>query len=281
MYHSIIGLPGTGKTTFLAALWHLIDAGEVSTRLVLDKLIGDHSYLNSIVEAWRRCEEVPRTSMAAEASVAIYLHQPANGQKIVLGFPDLSGESFESQFATRSCHPSYVMGYEGDGGILLFVTADRAEDGLTILDLDPALAGAPESEKVGVYRDWSPSLAPEQVRLVDLLQFLQRPPFTRHLRRLAVAVSAWDVVAAPSPPPDEWLARELPLLHQFLTANSDSFEFRVYGVSAQGGDVTSDHRVELLKTIPSERIRCVGPDVEPHDLTGPIIWLTTGYQHGR
>src|SRR5271165_6669586 len=78
MYHSIIGLPGTGKTTFLAALWHLIDAGEVSTRLVLDKLIGDHSYLNSIVEAWRRCEEVPRTSMAAEASVAVHLHEPAN-----------------------------------------------------------------------------------------------------------------------------------------------------------------------------------------------------------
>ena len=32
-YHSIVGLPGSGKTTYLAAVWHVIDAGEVSTKL--------------------------------------------------------------------------------------------------------------------------------------------------------------------------------------------------------------------------------------------------------
>src|SRR5437667_10335369 len=97
VYQSMIGLPRSGKTTFLAALWHLIDAGEVSTKLVLDQLIGDHNYLNAIVDSWRRCEEVPRTSMAAETEVAIHVHEPATGRKCILGFPDLSGESFERQ----------------------------------------------------------------------------------------------------------------------------------------------------------------------------------------
>ncbi len=237
-HHVIIGLPQSGKTTFLAALWHLIDAGEVPTRLVLDRLVGDHQHLNAIVEAWRRCEEVPRTSMAAEVSVQIHIHEPASGRRAVLSFPDLSGESFERQFAARGCRRSYVEGFETDGGILLFVKADRGHQGLTIMDLAPALAGADEADRTGAARDWSPDLVPEQVQLVELLQFLQRRPFRRARRRVAVVVSAWDVVPAPRPSPVAWLARELPLLYQFLVANPPSFEFRVYGVSAQGGDVT-------------------------------------------
>lgn len=275
-HHAIIGLPRSGKTTFLAALWHLIDAGEVSTRLVLDKLVGDHRHLNAIVEAWRRCEEIQRTSMATEVSVQIHVHEPASGRRAVLGFPDLSGESFERQVTARSCRPGYVEDFEADGGILLFVKADRGHDGLTIVDLAPALSGVDDTGRVGTSRDWSPDLAPEQVQLVELLQFLQRPPFRRARRRLLVVVSAWDVVSVPRPSPTDWLARELPLLHQFLVANPRSFEFRVYGVSAQGGDVTGERRMTLLRQTPSERIQCEGPEVEPHDLTGPIVWLMAG-----
>ena len=273
-YHSIIGLPRSGKTTFLAALWHLIDAGEVSTKLVLDKLVGDHQHLNKIVEAWRRCEEVPHTSMAAEVSVSIHVREQSTGRAAILGFPDLSGESFERQLTTRTCRPTYIENFEDAGGILLFLNADRAHDGLTILDLGPVLEGVPDAERLGQISEWSQKLVPEQVQLVELLQFLLRPPFRRGKRRIAVIVSAWDVVPEPRPSPADWLARELPLLNQFLVTNSGSFEFQVYGVSAQGGDVTSERRQELLRRTPSERIECQGPSAGEHDLTSPIVWLT-------
>lgn len=273
LYHSMIGLPRSGKTTFLAALWHLIDAGEVSTKLVLDKLVGDNQYLNEIVEAWRKCEEVPRTSMAAEANIAIHVHEPSNGRRVVLGFPDLSGESFQNQFVARGCRPAYVDGYKRPGGIMLFVNADRGQDGMTILDLGSILAGADGAEQIGELREWSHELVPEQVRLVDLLQFIEGPPFARRRRRLAVAISAWDVVDAAALSPNDWLARELPFLHQFLSANSEAFEFRAYGISAQGGDVTGEGRAELLRQTPSERIACVGHSAEAHDLTAPLVWL--------
>lgn len=275
VYHAIIGLPRSGKTTFLAALWHLIDAGEVATKLVLDRLVGDHQYLNAIVEAWRRCEEVPRTSMAAEADVSIHVHEPATQRRAVLGFPDLSGESFGRQVATRSCRQAYVNGFNGDGGILLFVTADRANDGLTLSDMAPIFGG--DEAGSGEPRDWAPDLLPQQVRLVELLQFLQRPPFRRIRRRIAVVISAWDVLPKPRPLPEVWLGRELPLLHQFLLCNTGSFEFRVYGVSAQGGSVKGQEaRASLLRMTPSERVECVGPETSPHDLTGPILWLMAG-----
>jgi hypothetical protein len=135
---------------------------------------------------------------------------------------------------------------------------------------------APEPPLDDLRREWSPELVPEQVRLVDLLQFLQQPPFARRLRRVAVSVSAWDVIPEPKPSPHAWLARELPLLHQFLECNPDSFEFRVYGISAQGGDVTGEKRSELARRTPSERIQCVGPDADPHDLTAPLLWLSGG-----
>src|ERR1700747_2526757 len=148
LFHSILGLPRSGKTTYLAALWHLIDGGEAETKLVLDKLFGDHAYLNRIVEAWRRCEEVPRTSMGAEEkSLSIHVQEPRSGTKAVLAFPDLSGESFERQFARRICPEDYVRGFGGDGGIVLFVNADRPTDGMTLLDIGPAIeVGLPQQE---------------------------------------------------------------------------------------------------------------------------------------
>ena len=85
-YHWILGLPRSGKTTFLAALWHVIDAGEVATKLVLDKLVGDHVYLNDR-SRWRRCEEVPRTSMAAETKVAIMSTRQSAGRRLYWASP--------------------------------------------------------------------------------------------------------------------------------------------------------------------------------------------------
>jgi len=275
--HSIIGLPRSGKTTFLAALWHLLNAGEVPTKLELDRLVGDHKHLNAIVESWMQCEEVQRTSIAAETSVSIYVHEPATGRKAMLVFPDLSGESFERQLATRSCSASYVELLQGLGGVLLFVTADRPEDGMTILDIGSVTNEAEELRSSGDANDtqeWTPQSVPQQVQIVELLQFLQRSPFEMRKRRVAVIVSAWDVVAESQRSPTQWLEGELPLLYQFLETNIESFEWRVYGVSAQGGDVKSEQRDELLNAIPSERITCIGPGSRTHDLTDPIGWLT-------
>lgn len=273
LQHSIIGLPRSGKTTFLAALWHLLNASEIPSKFVLDKLVGDHTHLNTIVEAWRRCEEVPRTSMAAEAKVSIHVKEASSGKQAVLHFPDLSGESFERQLSTRLCTPDYVEGFEGTGGVLLFVTADQPSEGMSITEVTPLINGEEVVEQPEDHKEWKPEMVPTQVNLVELLQFLQRQPFKRVVRRVAVIVSAWDVIESPDLKPDQWLQREVSLLHQFLISNPESFTFRVYGVSAQGGDVTSPLRDELVVKIPSTRIACVGPDTDQHDLTSPIAWL--------
>jgi len=273
LYHSIMGLPRSGKTTFLAALGHLISAGEVATRLSLYKLEGNNAYLDSITEAWRRCECVPRTSIASETKISIHLQDLNTNNRFILDFPDLSGESFEEQFSSRRCKIDYINNYEKEGGILLFINADRCQDGITHLDLYPALDTTDVHETSSSEQDWSPKFVPEQVRLVDLLQFLLRPPFVRRLRRVAVLISAWDVILDPDLLPIDWLARELPFLYYFLMNNPELFNFQVFGVSAQGGDIRGEQRAQLARQLPSQRIQCIGSNAEPHDITAPLIWL--------
>src|SRR5262249_40039567 len=144
---------------------------------------------------------------------------------------DLAGETYHAQFAERMCTTEYVDDFATDGGVMMFVNANRGSDGMTLADVGPAIEGEAAAEdedaaqkSAAVVREWGPELAPEQVRLVDLLQFLQWPPFERRKRRLAVIVSAWDVVTTPNLTPDQWLAREMPFLRQFLLNNGDSFD---------------------------------------------------------
>lgn len=275
--HLIAGLPRSGKTTFLAAFWHLMNAGEVSTKLELDRLTGEQEYLNTIAESWRRCEEVLHTSLQNEKeSLSIHVRNPSTNHKATLVFPDLSGESFKSQVELRKCRQSYLDACDASGGLLLFVTADRAHDHLSVLDVISMTEGDEASPKEDAEQvaEWSPAFIPEQVRLVELLQFLQRPPFKRRRRRLALIVSAWDAQPNPKLTPEKWVRRELPLLHQFLRTNKESFEFQIYGVSAQGGSVRSaEVRGRLLRQTSSERIKCVGPNTSLHDLTSPVLWL--------
>src|SRR6185437_6771301 len=96
--HTIIGMPASGKTTFLAALWHLVTSGESQPVLQFDRLDGDIQYLNVIAERWQRAEKALRTSQAEDHPIIMYLKDRATSVPVVLNFTDLSGERFESQF---------------------------------------------------------------------------------------------------------------------------------------------------------------------------------------
>jgi hypothetical protein len=268
-FHTIIGMPVSGKTTFLAALWHLITSAELDPALLLDHLEGDVHYLNKIVEVWQRCERLPRTSVAEDNTIILHLKDKKTGAPITLNFTDLSGETFHYQFTNRVCTPEYLAGLNGEGGVLLFVNADRPLQAITIMDAKSVLGDDAGEEQVV---EWSPRFVSEQAQLVDLLQCLERAPFTGKRRRLAVIVSAWDVVTNYALP-EAWLQTEMPLLAQFINTNRDYFFAQVYGVSAQGGDVESK-RTELLEQLPSKRIRCVSPASDSSDITLPIRWLT-------
>ena len=96
-------------------------------------------------------------------------------------------------------------------------------------------------------------------------------------------LSAWDKVREEGLPPADYLRTKLPLVHQYLHRGADDWNFRIYGLSAQGGDYDKlagnaerEPEAEPLRNLdqPSTRIQLVGPVPETHDLTEPLAWLT-------
>jgi hypothetical protein len=329
--HVVIGFQGSGKTTYAAALWYLIDARAKQVTTVLSKGAhrGEYTYLETIADAWERGYQVKRTGVGTWEPVTINLKAETVEGDIELSFIDMSGETFEQIFVSREYDARLEAMVSGCAGLLLFVSADRQVDDASLVDFgmtfpeempdeceqddeDQAVDGvraeslslgaatavasgaaaefggeAPRLQNEASARppekasEFTPALTPRQVQIVDLLEAFSDAPLELRPKRIAVVVSAWDLVGS-NVTPNGWLGEKMPLLDQYLHSRSNEFETRVYGVSAQGGrlpqqgqpDEGSDRQALLAMPVPSSRIRVVGHGAGDHDLTHPIAWLS-------
>jgi hypothetical protein len=304
-----MGLPRVGKTTFLAAFWHLLTSGEVRDSLVLAELQPSRDHLNTIATLWRRWKEIPRTTLPKERVVTVNVTLPGQDQVFELAVPDASGEAFTRIFETRHCSREFEDLAIQSRELLLFLhpkqavppqridlEVDKLSDDLdNLLDM---IAGVPNSAAeatVGVGVDeaasggdtqsaaieemqapseileWNAKYSAYQAKLVDLLQTASRLRCAKPAR-LAIVISAWDRCEKEKLKPEAWIKARLPLLYQYLVANADVCEFAVFGVSAQGAELKSPG--ELLDTIrASDRIKVVRGPRESKDLTLPIQFL--------
>jgi hypothetical protein len=274
-----IGLPRTGKTTFLAALWHQVDSSEIPEGLHLSELHGDREYLNKIRDSWLGCWEIDRTRVGGEEVVAMRLAEEGAPTIAELVIPDLSGETFRQQWEKRRWTKSYHQLTDHAEGALVFVHPEEVIEPARIDEAESLIVELKDHDVMETdglhesWRPWTPDSAPTQVQVVDLLQFLSYHPGLKLPFKLAVIISAWDLVEQQHVSPAEWLTRRLPLLEQYLDANHELFPYRLYGISAQGGDLESE-TARLLERIPqSNRVIVVGTESRSHDITAPIKWL--------
>lgn len=276
----VLGLPGSGKTTFLAALWHLLTSGEVRTKLNLVTLkAGESAHLNEIASLWRKAKVQERTLHAGDRTVTMSLQAGADPE-FQLSFPDLAGESFQQMWESRECSPEVAASLRSSG-VLLFIHADKIKTpGWIIDDIEDAEAMGLTVEP-GKPIPWSARLAPTQVKLVDILQSLQSAALDAGPRRVAIVLSAWDKAAGAGRQPHDYLEAHLPLLQQYLKHGLDkAWNVKVFGVSAQGGVYDEEgkpvrdeaQRIREMD-VPSERISVVSADGLSHDLTEPLQWL--------
>lgn len=283
----ICGLPGSGKTTFLAALWHVVfDRVNPNACLKFDSLKDgdDYSHLNAIARRWQDAKEQIHTEISSGKVVSMNLRS-GDGSRIRLTFPDLSGESYQHMWEQRECTPQLADLLAGGRGVLLFVHADRIRRPIGVAEATAqATALGEAAPEPTVSEKWHPKDAPTAVQIVEILQMLRCDALRAPTRRLAIVLSAWDKVEDEGLSPEALLDRDLPLLDQYLRNGRDAWEFRIYGLSAQGGDYEREgeaeggdrrERVAAIREIdePSSRIRLLSPDLST-DLTEPVAWLT-------
>jgi len=278
----IIGLPESGKTTYLAALWHVVTARDVPTKLGFGNLLaGTAKHLNEIAVRWCNAQKQERTLMLGSRVVSMNL-KDSNDSLIKVTFPDVPGEEYRRMWEDRDASPD-VIAIMRAGGVLLFVNADEIHGPNWIADENAMYAkwGAPPVVP-GEPVPWHARAAPTQVQLVDILQLLRSPPIDIGPRKLAIMLSVWDKVSGEGRTPAVFLAEKMPLLDQYLRHNADGWTHVTYGISAQGGDY-DDVDPEKEKTPEAEALRhydkastrvdVVMGDVHSHDLTEPLAWL--------
>jgi len=271
----MLGLRGSGKTTFLAALWHYLESAELSDRLALPQLQPHRDYLNSIRSNWLALKAVGRTSLRASSTVSLSLHDKTTGSDIDILVPDLSGESFRLQWSTRKAPVEYVSFARESTGVFLFVHPHRVKKthAITMPTEHGLDSVADRSDRILPAPNWSPEQSSTQVQLVDLLQLLLRMREVATPMRVAVIISAWDLIKVRISPLG-WLDSRLPLLSQFLRANHGELASAIFGTSAQGGDLVTDRTRLLENSVPSSRGYAVKDgSIEPIAITAPLRFL--------
>jgi Double-GTPase 1 len=279
---SVLGLPGSGKTTFLAALWDTLSTpNEIEDTLTLARLPEEREYLTGIRERWLQCLPTPKTRTGEGVRhVEIDLRRP-NGSELLVHVPDIAGEAFAALWEQRTWTDDLRRASAAAEGLAVFIHANNIEPARPIAAMLKGRSPVRgEGEDVEPPNKWDPRTAPTQVKLVDLLQAAYGTDAGRVSLPLAIVLSAWDTVAPEDVTPSDYLALQLPMLSQFLCSRVDLFPHCIFGVSAQGGDVTVEAEAERLRAIdpPSHRVVVVDNDDTGHDIARPIQWLLEAVQ---
>lgn len=267
----IMGLPGAGKTTYLAALAYSLQQREVETKLMWSEYNGNHQHLLNLENTWLRACPVDRTNISSQETQLTIELSDVNRNKYSVTFPDLSGEIFQNYYSNREMDLTNKETICKCDAILLFINPDTIIQPILISSISPKVRKHELKPKA-----YEPINDPTEVQIVELLQFIV------HLRNkpvsLTVVISAWDVVEDTKLLPEEYLKSRLTLLWQYLYCNKNIFKTCYYGVSAQGGTLEGDAaQLEILEKYKDnqiERIKVVDNSGSvSHDISIPL-WNT-------
>lgn len=286
----IVGLPEAGKTTFLAALWHVVNSQEITGSLQIERLAGEMAHLNKIRDAWISVAPIERTKVSHNQSVSMLLEDANKDFVGEITFPDLSGESFRSQWIDRQMQKEHADLIRRSAGGLIMINPQCVKEAVLIQDVRnhvkklQAYSENPTTVKSVDVDDqeqisgdgvdetlYDAKNSPTQVQLVELLQFIAEINTVQPIP-LAVVISAWDCIRGDTSPAI-WTDERLPLFSQYLSSNVETFSTKYYGISAQGGDLKEAERLRSYEA-PSERIKVIeNGSPSHHDISAPIKWL--------
>lgn len=297
----LAGLSETGKTSYLALLFHAI-VEERADGLSLGRFDDDREHITEISDVLLASKVADHTTIADEQDVTLSLTY--DGVDFVLNIPDLSGETWEHALVDRRWSTSLDDAVASATGFMVFVHCKDINDGLTIVDAKQAEAAilgddgpidegrtethnaqveGPATEATQADDDAQGTGADEdedeekrckqltQVSLIELIQFFAgacpRPI------RVSLVISAWDREPE-TLKPQEWLSKNAPMLAQFLEVDTDEVEATVWGVSAQGADLSDERVREKYKDKdPIDRARIHAADGTEVGVAAPLLWV--------
>jgi Double-GTPase 1 len=278
----VIGGPDSGKSNYIFRLWLAINDANGAIRA--DGLPDHLDYLQTGSQSLLRGEFAQKTphDVFAENVIPFKMDQVGVSRSGKLIVPDCYGERWISIYKKREWTKEWEERIAEPCGFLIFV---RASSDQIVTPLDwvqcEKLWGAPIGD--GEVTD---TVMPTQIVITDWLQFIRRAFNDRiggeFRPRVGLVVAAWDRVPQDrqAEGPSAYIAREFPLLAQFVQSNDDSYDFAAFGVSVAGGDFVHEpgfKEKSLNQLDPLSEGYAVheldGGSVKDPDLTLPIAWV--------
>ena len=90
----IIGLPDSGKTSFIGALGYFLISNETNDSAFYLDNTNDMDYISQVAEQWVKCEKAIRTNETAFYNISLNLRNKETDSQINVSLPDQSGETF-------------------------------------------------------------------------------------------------------------------------------------------------------------------------------------------
>ena len=259
-----IGLPESGKTSFIAALWSFLKAINNDSGLKLDCLPTQREYVEKLANEWRRCNLLQRNRVGSYEKVEFSVNA-TDGSQYSIHFPDVAGEMYVQQFANREITDEYYRQIANADGIVLFINPQTLKDITSHNQFGDASQSETQSESPINYEIAN---MPQRIQIVDLLQIILKQKEEKC--NIAVIISAWDLIVEDITP-DRWIEINLPFVSSFIKYNFN--QPRYYGISAQGGDYKGNKDELLEKPDPLDRIIVVEDIEKTNNIIKPIQWL--------
>lgn len=280
----IAGLPESGKSTYLGALWHTInyhkDKDGMALKATTNNPPENVEQLMTLSTKWVNVEDMDRTYGDVPDSISFNLTDGT--EEFTLEVPDFRGESIR-QIVTMN-HPKAFDEWIEKGDTLLYMISDVkagvfADDYQE--DENEVTAGNDEIPEFDIKK-----MTPAALNMLILRYLAEKCSF----RKVVICLSVWDEVVKDGDGinPKTYLKEQSPALYNFIEYHFQPVSY--YGLSAQGEayeyepyldedgneqkKVTAACKKRLQeKTMKGERAFVVAETKPNYDITLPIASL--------
>ncbi len=260
----LVGLPGTGKSTYLTALWAVEKDGKSNHLLSCDGLPSESSYIDSMRDNWMELKIVRRTTFAEPMKIDIPMKSRETGVTINLSLPDFKGEVFqkvldniESDDVKNWCSKS--------NGILFMLNIGSTSPEMLQDQISEDSKPMPNIEKVVMLSNNINSMIQNVLLIKYLFNNMGDCP-------ISICFSSWDQIdCASGMKVEDWVKDNHPCIYNYVSSHFSKYYF--FGVSAQGDnyDDLDEKSEDILAQKTNQKERAyVYTDGISYDITEPI-----------
>lgn len=256
----LIGLPETGKSTYLAALWSIFNDMKIHYNSQLKSVPKNVSYLNKLSNDWLTCEIVNRNNQGKKHE-RVSFDFSIDNELVTLNFSDCAGEYYKRMFLFRKMTEDIQQDIKNSTSIVLFLKGEEP-----LFTPFYSICIKTKEQESAILPEFNLKDVPDLVKIVEVLQLILK---TKKIDTITIVVSQWDQIDSSNCiNPEKWVEENYCMLYSFIKNNFRSNKF--CGVSAQGGKYTSSDNDPLLDLDPEKRVKVKIGDNETNDILYPF-----------